>query len=116
VKLDSEAGLALSLRHTFDTPFNEGMPPEYRQEVPDQWHFTAATERRTAATRIAAAMVVRAKGETFTTEWKQRPGWSGVAMESEAGSGEVWARYAGGATQLEGIWRPLTGPPERLAK
>jgi hypothetical protein len=115
-RLDCQAGLAFSQTDKFDTPFNEGNPPEYHQERADQWHFTARTKEKAARARVAAAMVVRGPGEAFETEWLSRPGRSGVRFASEEGKGEVWIDLAPGAAGLiEAVWTPKEGDPERLS-
>jgi hypothetical protein len=118
----SEAGLVFHQSDVFDTPYNEGNPPEYHEKMANQWHFSARTEIRAPQTRIAAAMAVRGPGEDFVTGWKQHPGWLGVGVESDAGSGQLWAQTAAGApghpslpnrqALLTAIWRPAAGGEE----
>lgn len=103
VRLACEAGLAFSQTDQFDTPYNEGNPPEYWEDKPNQWHFAARTLERAAETRIAAAMVVRGPGETFDTQWLEHPGWWGVSLQTGAGEGRVWAQVRRGAPGPEGI-------------
>jgi hypothetical protein len=123
VCLDCEAGLSFHLTDLFDTPYNEGNPPEYHENRPNQWHFKASTERLVPATRIAAAMIVRGPLDKFSAQWKQHPGWSGVALESAGGAGELWAQMVPGAApplgvpgpaRLAGFWRPVKGDTEGL--
>lgn len=128
VRLEGEAGLAFHQTHTFDTPYNEGNPPEYHEQKPDQWHFKAGTERLATQTRIAALMVVRGPQEKFAIEWKQHVGWRGMAIEAAGGSGEAWAQTSPGAPgpqhfppevrsgkmRLAALWRPLKGEQETL--
>jgi hypothetical protein len=124
VRLDCEAGLGFHLTDQFDTPYNEGNPPEYHEQRANQWHFKATTERPAAQVRIAAVMVVRGPAEKLDVDWKQHPGWSGAAMRTPDGSGEVWAQLAAGASpppgvrvgaRLFGTWRPVKAAAETLA-
>ncbi len=123
VRLDCAAGLAFHLTDQFDTPYNEGNPPEYHEQRPNQWHFRATTTHPAAETRIAAVMAVRSSGEKLDCEWKRHPGWSGAALRAAGGSGEVWAQLAPGAppppgvpalARVAGLWRPVKGEAERL--
>ena len=114
-RLDSPAGLAFSQTDQFDTPFNEGNPPEYQEEKANQWHFTARTVEKASQTRIGAAMVIRGQGEAFDTEWLEKPGWSGVRMVSADGEGEVWMNLTpGSAERIRALWQPRGGEPEEL--
>jgi hypothetical protein len=115
VKLACPLGLRLAQTDRFDTPFNHNTPPEYQQERENHWHFTAATNRRAASTRIAAAMLVEGPGEKISWEWKSAGGRSGIAIETAGGKGEVWARLTGGGPLVEGVWRPARGPEERIS-
>jgi hypothetical protein len=115
VNLACQAGLAFGQTDKFDTPYNEGNPPEYHEERADQWHFAARTKERAARTRIAAAMVIRGPGEAFETGWLSRPGQTGVRFASPEGKGEVWLHLAPNAARLvEATWQPAKGEPERL--
>ncbi len=115
-KLACRHGLTFSQTDQFDTPFNEGNPPEYHQDRPNQWHFTARTAEKAATTRIAAAMVVRGPGEDFTTEWLAEPDRSGVRLRSEEGTGEVWVWLDPAAERrVEAVWKPRRGEPERIS-
>ncbi len=123
VQLSSDAGLTFSQTDQFDTPYNEGNPPEYHQEKPNQWHFTARTQKPEARTRIAAAMAVRGPGENFHTRWLEQDGWAGVSIESEQGTGTLWMQVTPGAAPPEGVpegvllaaqWRPRGGEVEAL--
>ena len=123
VRLDCEAGLDFHLTDQFDTLYNEGNPPEYHEQVANQWHFKGTLQRPAAATRIAAVMVVRGPKEELAVEWRQQPGWSGAFVRTAGGSGEVWAQLAPGAppppgvpatARVAGLWRPAEGEAERL--
>jgi len=123
VRLDCDAGLGFHLTDQFDTPYNEGNPPEYHEQRANQWHFKATTQQPASEVRIAAVMAVRGPAEKLEVDWKQHPGWSGAALRTPDGSGEVWAQRAAGAAppsgvpataRLFGLWRPVTGETERL--
>ena len=112
VKLVSDTGLTFSQTDAFDTPYNEGNPPEYHEQLPNHWHFKASTREKLPATRIAAVMVVRGAGEDLRTEWREQPGWVGLRLTGQGGSGEIWAQttpgkpgpaFAGGSI-LAGRW------------
>jgi hypothetical protein len=124
VHLACEAGLGFHLTDVFDTPYNEGNPPEYHEQVANQWHFKATTARPAAEARIAALMAVSGPDEPLDVDWRGHPGWSGAALKTAAGSGEVWAQLVAGAAppagvppavRVFGVWTPLKGAPERLA-
>ncbi len=123
VKLACEHGLEFSQTDAFDTPYNQGNPPEYHQHVENQWHFCAATQAPAAATRIAAAMVVADEARPLAAEWREHPGWLGVIWQADAGRGEIWAQVRPGAAAPSGVdaallfarWQPITGASETLA-
>ncbi len=121
VRLTCEAGLGFSQTDQFDTPYNEGNPPEYWEDKPNQWHFSARTREQAAKTRIGAAMVVRGLGETFDTEWLEHRGWWGVSLADNEGSGEIWMQVTPGAPPPAGVsrscliaahWQPHEGETE----
>ncbi len=39
---------------------------------------------------------------------------AGIAIETPEGGGELWGRVSGAGSRLEGVWRPVSGPEERL--
>jgi hypothetical protein len=114
VKLSCPQGLRFTQTDQFETPYNQESPPEYQKKVENQWHFTASTKERATSTRIAAVMLVEGPGEKIACEWKTSGGRTGIAVETAAGKGEVWARLSGAGPKLEGVWRPARGPEERL--
>ncbi len=103
VRLCCEGGFSFRQTDLFDTPFNEGNPPEYHEQRQNQWHFTASTAKRAAQARIAAAMLVGDERETLATEWKDYKGWLGLAVEARGGSGEGWLQISPGAPGPRGI-------------
>lgn len=123
VRLACGAGLAFSQTDVFDTPYNEGNPPEYHEKVENQWHFTARTKQRAREARIAAAMVVSGPAEAPAAEWRERPGWLGIALKTRDGEGEAWVEttpgseppgFVSGKAVAAGRWRPVSGPEEML--
>lgn len=125
VCLGTESPLAFSQTDQFDPPYNQGNPPEYQEQVPNHWHFTAATTIKSAEQRIAAVMLVQAAGENIKEQWIEHPGWLGVAIQAPAGTAEVWAQtkpaapgpkgfreLAAGKCPLAARWRPASGRPE----
>jgi hypothetical protein len=107
-RLACEAGLAFRQTDQFDTPYNEGNPPEYHEQRDNQWHFTATTKQKAAETRIAAVLVVRDEADTFKAEVKVSSGVVTVAISSPDGRGEVRARLRAGTGLLEARWNAET--------
>ena len=123
VRLACDQGLAFHQTDQFDTPYNEGNPPEYHEDKPNQWHFTARTLQPAARTRIGAVMVVRGPGEDFDTEWLEHPGWWGVQLSSPEGAGSIWIQVTPGSRPPDGVpagsvlaarWQPRQGEPELM--
>ncbi|MDP2998754.1 MAG: heparinase II/III family protein, partial [Bryobacterales bacterium] len=124
VKLDCDQGFGFSQTDQFDTPYNEGNPPEYWEDKADQWHFTARTLERARRVRIAASMVVRGVNQTLETEWMAYFGWRGVRVSSDEGDGEIWMQVTAGlkppyggiplSAMMAAHWQPKSGPEERL--
>ena len=125
VRLASENGLVFEQTDQFDPPYNQGNPPEYQEDRPNHWHFTARTRTGAAETRIAAVMVVRGPEEKFETQWRDQAGWAGLVLRSAEGEGEVWAQVKAGAKPpawagspnaiLAGRWKPVKGAAETLS-
>ncbi|MBD3290585.1 DUF4962 domain-containing protein [candidate division KSB1 bacterium] len=80
----------ISQTDTFDTPFNAGSLPKYHREVENQWHITAATQKSTVSTRIAA--FVTAGTRLPNIEWVNADGWTGAKVKYSDGTAEVWAQ------------------------
>ncbi len=125
VRLHAGQELEFSQTDQFDPPYNAGNPPEYHQQMPNHWHFTAATRQKVREGRIAAIMLVEGPGETLPAKWQAHPGWVGVTVETPDGVAEAWAQtasgargprewpeLANGACALAGRWRPKSGTPE----
>ncbi len=103
VRLSCDAGLSFHQTDQFDTPFNEGNPPEYHTQMPNHWHFRAATRRQAARLRIAASIVVRGKDEGFEAQPLAHAGWSGIRLETSRGAGEAWVQYSTEAAPPAGV-------------
>lgn len=125
VRLRAGQELRFSQTDQFDPPFNEGNPPEYRQEMPNHWHFTAATTGKASEARMAALMLVESVGEAFVAHWHTHPGWAGVSLRMPGGLAEAWAQtapgapgpkefagLAGGTCALAARWVPRSGRAE----
>lgn len=123
VRLACDAGLSFYQTDRFDTPFNEGNPPEYHKQVENQWHFSARTADRVAETRIGAVLVVSDESERFVARWRDQTGWLGVAVEGAEGAGEAWIQVTprskgptiAGGRMLAARWKPARGEEELLA-
>ena len=122
VRLACEQGLAFSQTDLFDTPYNQGNPPEYQEKVDNHWHFRAATQSKAVETRIAALLLVKDEQEEIAVEWKRHPGWTGLFFETSVGRGEAWAQIRAGAAAPQGVagkllsakWTPKSGASETL--
>jgi hypothetical protein len=118
----------------FDTPYLEGVPQEYRNELTDywhetynkdiipQWHFTASTDEPKKKLRIAAIMTAGMKEQAMPIEWLSEKGWQGARVQFKDGIAEVWAQLKGNSklpnalTKMKksiskdavviGIWQP----------
>ncbi len=108
VRLSSPAGLWFKQTDLFDTPYNSGSPPAFREEHPNHWHFTASTIRPTTGTRIGAAMLVTGEGEQVTWETAAADGWLRASAAGSDWSAEAWARLAPEAAVPEALrgWAP----------
>ena len=81
VRLFVPGGFDFSQTDRFDTPFNEGIPPQYHRDLPNHYHFTASTRRRFERVRIVAFALVEGPDEQF--EWREMKlpvGWAGVEV------------------------------------
>jgi len=123
VKLACTQPFSFTQTDVFDTPYNQGNPPEYHEEKENQWHLRASTTTPVREQRIGAALVVTATGEDLRTRWLEHPGWLGASLETTAGRGLVWMCIRRGATPPSGVrgdyvygrWNPLSGEVEELA-
>ena len=85
-------GLTLSQTDQFDTPYNHGIPKSYYKQKANHWHVTAATDRKSKATRIAAVMTVNNMDERFDIDLRNENGWFGVTASGDFGRLEGWIR------------------------
>ena len=124
VRLACETGLDLSQTHLFDTPYNEGNPEEYQEEVSNHWHFTASTQEPAAKTRIGALMLVTSSNEDLTANWKSHAGWMGLSIKTPLGWGEAWVQASVGSPPPPGVeedvrmlavWEGIDGSTENLS-
>jgi len=110
VRLSCEQSLGFVETSEFETSVNAGNPPEYRRDdLPDQWHFTAATRHKAKRVVIVAAMAVTAKREQVAVEWRD----GGVGIETAVGAGEVKVEV-GETLRLQGEWRGKDGSVETV--
>ncbi len=103
VTLQSPAGLRLSQTDQFDTPYNQGVPEEYRKEVANHWHVSAETQTPAAEARIAAVMAVTGSGETVKLELFERKGWFGAKAEGNFGEVTGWVQLEAGSPGPSGF-------------
>ena len=101
----AEQPFAFSQTDQFDPPYNTGVDPKYWTDVPNQWHFTAATPSGKKSLRIAAFISVGESDDVPETQIIREDGWVGARVVLPDGSAQVWARLDANA--------PL---PERLMK
>ncbi len=108
VRLASPVGLWFKQTDLFETPYNAGSPPAFREEHPNHWHFTASTIRPTTGTRIGAAMLVTAEGEQVTWDTASADGWLRAFAAGPDWSAEAWARLTPEAAAPEALreWAP----------
>jgi hypothetical protein len=113
VFLRSPQGLSLSQTDKFDTPFNEGVPEEYRREVPNHWHVTAETQAAPDA-RIGAVMAVSGPGETVRIDVLDHPGWFGARVTGTFGETSGWVQLEPGSAGPAGFGEAVEAGKARL--
>jgi len=97
VHLRSPVGLTISQTDQFDTPYNTGIPEAFHKDMPNHWHLTAETERKSEAVRIGAVMVVSGTQERCDVELLEREGWFGARAKGDFGTVEGWVQLSPGA-------------------
>jgi len=97
VTLRSTAGLHLSQTDKFDTPYNEGIPPEYHREVANHWHVTAETVTMAADARIGAVMSVSGPADLVEVQILEHPGWFGAKAIGNFGETIGWVQLQAGS-------------------
>lgn len=103
VHLACSQGLELSQTDQFETPYNEGIPPAYHKDKPNQWHVTASTLKRSSRTRIAAVMTVYQTEAPMMIKLHRRRGWLGVSSQGHFGQVEGWIKLNGQARTTKGL-------------
>jgi hypothetical protein len=111
VYLAGSKPLALSQTNRFDTPFNEGIPEAYHQDVDPHWHVQAETSENAGSVRIAAVMSVYNEHDPQKVIIRRQPGWFGATVEGAFGAVEGWIRTGNsddappkGVTPETSIW------------
>jgi hypothetical protein len=97
VTLGCPAGLRLHQTDQFDTPYNQGVPEEYRREAANHWHVKAETQAPAAALRIGAVMAVSGPGETVRVELLEHKGWFGAKVRGDFGEMTGWVQLEAGS-------------------
>jgi hypothetical protein len=111
VHLASEQGFDCSQTNRFEPPYNEGNPPEFQQDMPDHWHFTAATREPAGVARILAVMLVRDEFEKIDVRWTP----TGIEIETPDGAGEARAELIS-RSRLYARWTPARGDGEEFSR
>jgi len=88
--------LHFSQTDKFDTPYNEGIPKEYQEQVPNHWHVTAETTKKTRETRIGAILVVTGPDENVNVQMLEQKGWFGIRASGNFGKVEGWLQIQPG--------------------
>ena len=109
VYLRSPAGITLSQTDQFDTPYNAGIPEDYHRDMPNHWHVTAETQRKTDAARIGAVMAVSGDQERFDLELLDQEGWFGARAKGAFGTVEGWVQLQHGTSGPEGYGDDVIG-------
>jgi hypothetical protein len=124
VHLHTPGGFDFSQTDVFETPFNEGNPPEHHRDMPNHHHFEAATREFAALRHIVALVVVEGPGEEYTARAVEpATGWCGLDVEYPDGVARLMAPVEPGAAPpagmsrdalLQALWTPHEGESERL--
>ncbi|MFO7902165.1 MAG: DUF4962 domain-containing protein [Pirellulaceae bacterium] len=85
--------LVLSQSSQFDTPYNQGIPPAYHEQVADHWHVTAETVNKTRRLSIAAVMAVYDEKHPLEVKLQEEDGWFGATASGDFGQVNGWIRY-----------------------
>jgi len=97
-RIQCPQGLALSQTDAFDTPYNDRIPEQFHEDLPNHWHVTAETVDTSASTRIGAAMGVWQTGDPARLQVLEHPGWFGASATGSFGTVEGWAQLEPGTT------------------
>jgi hypothetical protein len=115
VRVSSPGGMKFSQTDVFDTPYNAGIPEDFHEDRPNQWHFTASTITLSAETRVGAAMLVTADGERVSWETREMDGWTGAIANSREWSAEVWAQLVPGMPGPRGFNQKVSDGRAQIA-
>ena len=96
VWLYTPGGFDFHQTNLFETPYNEGIPPKYHRDMPNHYHFTASTRRKSESRRIAAFMLVEGPCERF----------EGGPIDSKSGWAEVEIKFPGMIVRASSIVDP----------
>jgi hypothetical protein len=107
--------MRFSQTDVFDTPYNAGIPEDFHEDRPNQWHFTASTITLSAETRIGAVMLVTADGERISWETREMDGWTGAIANSREWSAEVWAQLVPGMPGPRGFNQKVSDGRAQIA-
>ena len=82
----------------FDTPYNEGNPEKFHEDVENHYHLTAETRDKAASRRIVAFALVSDESERLEGgAFEAGPGWTGFEASFADGTARVFARLDAGA-------------------
>ena len=124
VALHAEGGFGFSHTDQFDTPYNEGNPPQFHEERPNHYHFTASTAQAMERCRIVALALVMGDGETLAAERVgTAPGWLAWRVPTQGATVNISVQQVAGAespagipsdAQLSATWSSADGEHENL--
>ncbi|MGC9348742.1 MAG: heparinase II/III domain-containing protein, partial [Anaerolineae bacterium] len=81
--------LRFSQTDEFEPPVEAGQPPEYDDQMPDQYHFTAETAAEAAQIRFVAVIAAGKAEAMLTVNVETKAGEVIATIEDEAGTGTV---------------------------
>ncbi len=96
--------MIFSQTDTFDTPYMEGVPSEYANDLTDYWHeaydkdiepqyhFQASTNRKAKEVRIASIILAGSGEHRPKLKLLSAPGWHGAEVHYQDGQATVWGR------------------------
>ena len=90
VSLFSPVEFGITQTDQFAVPFNEGIPPEFQEEVENQWHVNAETKSKQRKLRIAAVMEVGNENVSPEVSIEPVKDWLTVNYQGESGKAEAW--------------------------
>ncbi|RPI26664.1 MAG: DUF4962 domain-containing protein [Acidobacteria bacterium] len=114
VTLRSPAGLSFHQTDQFDTPYNQGVPEEYRRDVANHWHVTAETQTAAVAARIGAVMSVSGPGEIVEVDLLEHSGWFGAKAIGAFGEASGWLQLQPGSPGPTGFGKEVEAGQAKL--